>query len=539
MNCPTADKLSQFVDHLVTEQEHSQIKNHVNTCEDCKRVVAAFEEEQEFIKETLKTPTLPDDFALNILEKLEPYEEKGSKKKKVWRRRLVLAAGIVLAIGLSTALNPSLAKWIGGLFSTDQVDEGLRMASDAGFAERVNRESTNNGITFKVEDVVADPSRVALSYQVLNEKGKTLNSYLEPREQGNDIYVTDQNGKRLDMLTLGWTKTDDYGFIEFSLREFGGVLENIVVHFDLVELNGKKGNWKLEIPVDLKESLQSTNHLSFNNAKTSWDGVALRMKEVRFAPSSNEIMYETSFTDEEQKKVMEQVERIEKKFGKKNVGTFSNYETAIEYHIENDKGQAISYHNTYFEGKGHPSDSGLLQGSGQPLEKMGSVAWNESFIPQKDSSKLTFVLDGVFKTVPGDFSIKIKPNDLKNQPVSFEYEGNYITIQSAKIKNEYSLRKSINPVEKETTFRIQMEGGKEALASALGNWLLVDDKGNSYLTNKSDAILDEKDKHGRYKTSIELTVDGLEETPEEFTLQLLSVTRYSPVKAEWKVPLYK
>lgn len=539
MNCPTADKLSQFVDHLVTEQEHSQIKNHVNTCEDCKRVVAAFEEEQEFIKETLKTPTLPDDFALNILEKLEPYEEKGSKKKKVWRRRLVLAAGIVLAIGLSTALNPSLAKWIGGLFSTDQVDEGLRMASDAGFAERVNRESTNNGITFKVEDVVADPSRVALSYQVLNEKGKTLNSYLEPREQGNDIYVTDQNGKRLDMLTLGWTKTDDYGFIEFSLREFGGVLENIVVHFDLVELNGKKGNWKLEIPVDLKASLRSTNNLSFNNAKTSWDGVALNMKEVRFAPSSNEIMYETSFTDEEQKKVMEQVERIEKKFGKKNVGTFSNYETAIEYHIENDKGQAISYHNTYFEGKGHPSDSGLLQGSGQPLEKMGSVAWNESFIPQKDSSKLTFVLDGVFKTVPGDFSIKIKPNDLKNQPVSFEYEGNYITIQSAKIKNEYSLRKSINPVEKETTFRIQMEGGKEALASALGNWLLVDDKGNSYLTNKSDAILDEKDKHGRYKTSIELTVDGLEETPEEFTLQLLSVTRYSPVKAEWKVPLYK
>ena len=39
------------------------------------------------------------------------------------------------------------------------------MATDAGLAERVNLEVTDKGITLKVEDVVADSSRVALSFQ--------------------------------------------------------------------------------------------------------------------------------------------------------------------------------------------------------------------------------------------------------------------------------------------------------------------------------------------------------------------------------------
>ena len=37
------------------------------------------------------------------------------------------------------------------------------MATDAGLVERVNLEVMDKGITLKVEDVVADSSRVALS----------------------------------------------------------------------------------------------------------------------------------------------------------------------------------------------------------------------------------------------------------------------------------------------------------------------------------------------------------------------------------------
>ena len=136
-------------------------------------------EKQELIKETLKTPTLPDDFTIQVLNQLEPYEHK--KKRRKWKRVLLPAAACVLAVGLTTTLNPSFAEWIGGFFTTEQVDEGLRMASESGLTKRINQEVMDQGITFKVEDVLADTSRVALSYQILKEKGKILRFILETR----------------------------------------------------------------------------------------------------------------------------------------------------------------------------------------------------------------------------------------------------------------------------------------------------------------------------------------------------------------------
>lgn len=267
MNCPKVDKLSQYVDNLLTVREHDQIYAHVKSCDDCIRVVEAFQEEQRFLKETLQTPTLPDDFASIVLDKIEPYEQKIVRRKsKPWKRILLSAAGIVLALGLTAALNPSFAQLIGGMFGTEQVDEGLRMATESGLGERVNLEVTDRGITFKVEDVVADSSRVALSFQVLNQNGKPLDTHLNLADSENKIIVLDQNGKENNRLGTGWSEGSDYGFIEFSLREQEAT-DKLTIKFDLVELNGVKGNWKLEVPVDLIENKKLTKTIPLNDAK--------------------------------------------------------------------------------------------------------------------------------------------------------------------------------------------------------------------------------------------------------------------------------
>lgn len=538
MNCPKADKLSQYVDNLLTNEEHTEIQSHLKSCEDCMRVVRAFQEEQLFLKETLQTPRLPDDFASIVLDQLEPYEQNVVRRKRTpWKRILLSAAGIVVALGLTASLNPSFAQLISGMFGTEQVDEGLRMATEAGLGERVNLEVTDHGITLKVEDLVVDSSRVALSYQVLNKKGKPQDTYFNLPDSQNEIIVIDQKGKVLDGLNFSWSKGSDYGLIEYSLREHSA-LEKITIKFNLVELNGMKGNWKLEVPVDIKDIRKLTTSTPLNYAKTNSNGVNIAMKEVQFAPSASELFYETSFTQEEQEKVEEHIQKLEEQFGERSVSTFTNYGTAIQYHIENEEKKLIYGHNTFAEGQGHPSSSRALHGSGMDLEQLGQVAWNDSFIPQKDKSKLTFILDGVFKTVPSDFSVKIKPKELKKNPVSFEYEGNFMTIKTAKKDTNYSLRKSLIPIKKETIFKIEMEGGREATAAEIGTWVLVDNKGKTYFAYQSGSILDEKDKDDRYKTTIDLRSYDLDEIPEELTLHLLSVTRYEKVEEEWKVPLY-
>ena len=388
-----------------------------------------------------------------------------------------------------------------------------------------------------MEDVIADTSRVALSYQVVKENGKILNPQLENRDGKNVISAYDQDGNPIEGFGMSWMADSDYGLIEFSLRGHESI-DSLTIKFELTELNGTRGNWQLEIPIDLKDIKEMTTRLVLDDQKTSDNGVGIHLKEVQFAPSSNEIMYDTYFTAKEKAKVEAKIQELENAFGNKNIFTFANYGTAIQYHIENKSGKTLYRHNI-FQDQGHPSDSGLMQGTGEDTGELGYMKWNESFIPQKEEEQLTFVLDGVIKTVPSDFSINVNPKELKKHPLSFEYEGNFITIKKVDMQTDFSLQKTLPLVETEQVLVIEMEGGKEVPSSDLVSWAIVDAKGETFEAFHSGSILDEKDENGRFKTNTTLTIYGMKEVPKEFTLHLLSVTRYEEVEKEWKVPLYK
>lgn len=522
MTCPTIDKLSRYVDNLLTEQELVEIRKHMESCEECQQIIDVFKGEEQFIKETLETPVLPDEFTENVLNQLAPYKPK-KKRRNPWKRVMLAAAGMTLAVGLSAALNPSFAAWVGGLFTTEKVDEGLRMATDAGLAERVNLEVTDNGLTFKIEDIIADSSRVVLSHQILNENGKVKKIY-QGIENLDEILVTDQSGKLLDDVGITWSSFDDYGLLELSLRS-QTELERIVIHFNLTEINGVKGNWTLDVPVELKESNDLTTTFSLDHAETSVNGVDVQLKEVQFAQSSSELFYETGFSEKEQKNVEEYIQIIEEKY-RQEIGTDFMFGSEIKYHIENKEKEVIFQNNPFFD-TGEDSDyEGFSRSSGKALEPIGRVARIQSFNPQKEDAQLTFVLDGIIKTVPADFSVTVKPKELKKQPVSFEYEGNSMKIKSIEKQSDYYLRKSLLPIGKTTYFMIEMEGEKETLSPELGTWVLVDDEGNSHIVYSSGSPLDRT-----------LIVYGLDKMPEEFTLHLLSVTRYEEVEEKWEVPL--
>lgn len=522
MTCPTIDKLSQYTDDLLTGEELVDVRRHLESCEECQHIVEVFRGEQQFIKETLETPTLADDFTTAVLDRLEPYEQK-VKRRNPWKRVMLAAAGMTLAVGLSATFNPSFAEWVGGLFATEQVDEGLRIATDVGLAERVNLEVMDKGITFKVEDVIADSSRVALSYQIVNKHGKAQ----ENNDLESEILVTNQDGKLLDGLSETGSSLDDYGLFEFSLRD-QDALEKITLHFNIEEINGVKGSWKLEVPVELKENNELTTNFSLDGVETSAHGVNISLKEVQFAPSSNELFYETSFTDELQAEIDREILLLEKIYGKEIVHGFTGYGNEIRYHIENGKNEDVFRKHTIFDSGEESGHSGLLRGSGWQIDqKMGHGGSNDSFIPSKDDDKLTFVLDGVLKTVPTDFAVTIKPKEVKKGPVTFKYEGNSVRITKVEKQVDYYFQKSLFPIGKRKFFTIKMEGEKEAFSPELGAWALVDDKGKSHLVYNSGSILDQT-----------LTVYGLDKIPEEFTLHLLSITRYEELKEKWEVPLH-
>ncbi|SOC09504.1 putative zinc finger protein [Ureibacillus xyleni] len=537
MNCVKADQLSQYVDRLLTEQENKQIEEHLVNCAMCKQIVTMLEEENDFLQETLKSPTLPEDFATNVLEQLEPYKQVAKPKKRVWNRMLITAAGVALAFGVSTTFSPSFAELIGGIFGKQVVDEGLKMANEAGFGERVNLSVTDKGLTFKIEDVIADTSRIALSYQVLNSKGIAKDPALNEHDlnSGNEITLYDHNGKKLILLDSSYSQEDGYALLEYSLRELPS-LDSITVKFNLTELDGVKGNWQLEVPIDLKEISKQTKTYALQDEEFTAGGVHVTLDELKIAPTSADFDYETSFTKDELNKIENQLDALSNKLGENIIKGFNGtYETSLGYRIENANGDSIFKHKGFIEGKGHPILEGGLQGSGKWKSQIGHVEWKDSFIPSKNQEKLTFVLDGVFKTVPSDFSINIKPEKL----TSFEFEGNHITVKDVKVENNLSLENSITPIKNEKSLKIEMEGSREAKASQIVNWVLVDEKGKAYEVNGTGEISDEKNADGFYKTKNILEVPGITEVPNEFTLYVVTVTQYEELDEKWKVHLNK
>lgn len=523
MNCPTADKLSQFADQLLSKQEMTEIETHVQSCTSCEKVIDAFKEEHRFIEKTLQTPTLPENFTDVVLDQLEPYgKTKKNRHSAIWKRVAVTAAGLVLAVGIGATVNPSFAQFIGGLFSTDQVDDGLKIAAEAGLAKRVDLQVEDQGLTLVVEDVIADSSRVSISYKVLDKNGKPQDTYLNLSESDNIVTAIDQYGQELEEWGFGWQQGSDYGNIEFSLRNHDES-ENVTIQFNLVEINGVKGNWQLAVPVDLQENLKLTKRVNLKDATAIHHGVQVDLKKLHMAPSSIALFFETAITEEEMKKSTETWHKFEEMFGKASMDALvlgSN--TEIAYHIENAKGEVI-----YSNGRSSDSEtSGMLQGSGEEIDTSGGTAWIDSFVP-KNEEQLLFVLDGVYKTEPANYSLTIKPKDLKKQPVSFNYKGNHLTVKSVK-KPLFGDDKSVV---------IKLEGGMDSLDADFGNWIAIDNKGNSYPANFSGSILDEKEINGRHKATLDLQLDGLEKVPEELTLYLVSMRTYYPLEENWKVPL--
>ena len=88
---------------------------------------------------------------------------------------------------------------------------------------------------------------------------------------------------------------------------------------DLVELNGVKGYWKLEVPIDVTKNKDLTTTVPLQDATTIHHGVTIQMKDMKFAPSLNELAYETGFTQEEQARVAKEIQQLKAQIGGESV----------------------------------------------------------------------------------------------------------------------------------------------------------------------------------------------------------------------------
>lgn len=536
MICPKEDDLLAYVDGFLNEEETQQMKRHIHSCPYCEQQLEVMKSQQAFLTETLKTPVLPEDFAQTIMEQVQPYKQ---KKNRAWKWGIGTAASVLLAGGILISVNPSFAEIIGGIFNSDKVDEGLNIAIDTEIATPVDIAITDAGITLHVEHLIADTSRIALSYSITNSKGKRLDPYMEEGLGKNTITLLDQDRNEVEGGSRGWSNTADYGIFDFSLVNVENFKEGII-RIAATELAGRSGNWTVEIPVDLTKAYANQRVIDIDQAIEE-AGVEVKLDEVSYATSTTDITYKLAYTDAAKKELQAAIKEKEEQFNEEIVNTFFPHHPSIGYRIENEQGDVLGYQNIYGrEDRGHPVTENMIAGSGRwegEKEELGLLRMTDSFVPEQDPEELYFVLDTIYKPKTSDFSVTFKPDEL---PYTFKYEGYELTIDSVERKVDYSLRKSWIPISRQVTVEVSMSGYAEQKAPELDVWAIEDGEGQSYFTfNSGSSTQDETDQQGRFERGVHLISYELQEIPEEMTLHLIAETEAIKLEKEWRVPIFE
>ncbi|WP_203557657.1 DUF4179 domain-containing protein [Bacillus sp. B15-48] len=535
MSCPNEDKWLDYVDGFLDEEETRQIQKHILSCSNCAQQLEVLISEKAFLEETLKSPVLPDNFAEAIVAKVTPYK---SKMKRRWKWGLGTAASVLLAGGIIMTVHPSFAELVGGIFSSEQVDEGLQIAMDTDIATPIDLAVTDAGITLHVEHLIADTSRIALSYYVSDSKGKKLNPYFEGDGEQQIVTLLDENNEQVELANWSWGNTDNYGIFEFSLVNVEQFTKG-TIRISSTEIAGKTGNWLVEIPVDLTAAYEKQQIVEIREAIEVED-IEVTFNQVSYSTSTTDLSYSTEYTEEAKQKLQAAIEEKEQQFNQEIVNTFFRYHPTIGYRIENSQGDILGYYNIYGKvDRGHPVNLNMIGGIGSwdgKQEEMRQMTWNDSFVPDQGGEELYFVLDTVYKTNTTDFSVTFKPDQL---PYTFEYNGYELTIDDVERKTDYSLKKSWIPIQRQVTVELHMSGYAEQKAPELAVWTIDDESGESYFTfNSGSTTLDETDAQGRFKREVRLISYELQEIPKEITLHLIAETEAIELENEWRVPLF-
>lgn len=227
--------------------------------------------------------TVPKVVKARIEKTLATLPSVERKKNSIWKKLMISSAAVVTFIAGSLFAFPTFADYVKSIFARSG-DEGLAQAK-----KEVNYSVTDKAITLKVKELVVDRSRIAFSYTFQKENGEFITQNFSLDTSPNATYLRDKNGNRLDI-----------GFIQKPVNnggifEFVNIPENIPSQMTLViDIKGigdpvtVRGNWKLEIPIDLTKSVNSGKQIPINEATTAGK-FKITLNQLSITPSGSKV----------------------------------------------------------------------------------------------------------------------------------------------------------------------------------------------------------------------------------------------------------
>lgn len=339
--------------------------------------------------------------------------------RRTWRLAIG-AAAILLVVGIvSIFAVPSLAERIRSLFARDNVDIGLLRAQEFGLVHHPNIKVKDKGYTVKVDEVVADPTRVVMALQLFGPDGQHDRDRLVFGKD-NKVTIKDETGRIVGKLYDMGQTNDFYYLVSFfpeplqtdsitlegQLTSLGNEIQNIPV---------THGDWSFRFSVDLKEAKKQTKETPFEGSYTSPDGMTIRLKRLTQMVQGVRLELETELNEEA-------LARSPGELWKNQM---------LKFHFEDAGGNEIHSVNA----KKTPRMDSLMSHSKIPGNKPGLMHWSFTFQYLPPDQPYRFVFDGYSIAEKDGTSVEFEPAKLIDQPVTFQSLGDEIIFRKFTIES--------------------------------------------------------------------------------------------------------
>ncbi|XOK62536.1 DUF4179 domain-containing protein [Paenibacillus elgii] len=318
MKCLSRDEMEMFLTRSVVTNR-SGIADHIATCSDCQRLKDALLEEQEQWAREMYAETLPESFTDQVMsalqdEEIEPVtpipmtERVGRVTMKRRRKTWWVTVGVVsilVLLGVASFYSiPTVAEIIRSLFSRNNVDIGLLRAQEFGLVQHPNIKVKDKGYTLKIDEAVADPTRVVVALQLFGPDGRHERERLRLSKESR-ILIKDEQGNVIGSLYDYGMTTDFYYLVAFFSEPIQSNRLTIEGQIGIIDgdpwnkgFPAIKGNWNFEFPIDMTEAQKQTKITELQGEYTSPGGMTVRLKRLTRMVQGVRLELETELSPE-------------------------------------------------------------------------------------------------------------------------------------------------------------------------------------------------------------------------------------------------
>ncbi|HZG81970.1 MAG TPA: DUF4179 domain-containing protein [Brevibacillus sp.] len=497
MKCQSIEKyIIPYVDNKLSSELQLIVEAHLQACPSCQQWVARLQDE------AIKThePSTP----------LPPRSSRRRRKRKNGRKwTAVTIAFLLIALLIGTSFLNRLGE-----------DLGLKKATEQWFSTPVNASVTDQGITLKIKDILADPTRVVVTYVLVDDQGKILSDLFFETSEPNQLYITDGKGEKI-AEGARFQRAEQYADLTFSLRN---PPNHIVIHMDVKQYGAQEAKpvqWSLQIPVDIEKNMAASKIIPIDQSFTTQQGLNLTVKQVTYAPSATRLDIETNWTAEAKERIQKQArERLQMDLDEDILrGLVAHH---ISYHIEDEQGQV------YADMVPNPGNQTKIVSMSEyevenDAEKRG---WYGSFAPYEEKGKLFLVLDEITVNEPADISLSFNPKKLTQQPFRQQIGDNTYTLSPLVLETMEGTGEKV----------WKMELDIVGTTTSWPKWYLRDEKGRSYpvtIDYQRSAI--EGSSAGAHVKET-LLIKELDQLPTQLTL-LMQTQKKTYDNFQWRVEI--